>query len=141
MLTVTSQRTAATSPHFNVELQDTIALENEKVEFTVHVVAIPQAKIAWYKDGFEIFSSRRMKIVTENDQSTFIIHQAALEDEGEIKCTATNRAGHSVTKAILKLEGRTILHSLHDFPGLEFSTNYSTTQNQTSAAIRRRTTI
>ncbi|KAL0279932.1 UNVERIFIED_CONTAM: hypothetical protein PYX00_001382 [Menopon gallinae] len=104
VLTVTSQRTAATSPHFNVELQDTIALENEKVEFTVHVVAIPQAKIAWYKDGFEVFSSRRMKIVTENDQSTFIIHQAALEDEGEIKCTATNRAGHSVTKAILKLE-------------------------------------
>lgn len=103
-LTVTLQRSAATAPHFNRELQDTIALENEKVEFTVHVIATPPPKISWYKDGFEIFSSRRTKIVTENDQSTLIIHQAALEDEGEIKCTATNRAGHVVTKANLKLE-------------------------------------
>lgn len=104
-LTVTLQRSAASAPHFNRELQDTIALENEKVEFVVQVIATPPPKISWYKDGFEIFSSRRTKIVTDNEQSTLIIHQAALEDEGEIKCTATNRAGHVVTKANLKLEG------------------------------------
>lgn len=71
----------------------------------VQVLATPAPKIAWYKDGFELFSSRRTKIHTENETSTLIIYQAALEDEGEIKCTATNRAGHAVTKAYLRLQG------------------------------------
>lgn len=105
-LTVTPQKWAASAPIFNIELQDQVGLENEKVEFRVHVLGVPPPTVSWYKDGFEVFSSRRTKIVTENDSSTFIIHQAALEDEGEIKCTATNRAGHAVTKAILKLEGK-----------------------------------
>ncbi|KAK6627492.1 hypothetical protein RUM44_009970 [Polyplax serrata] len=103
-LTVSPHKSAASAPFFNIELQDKSGLENEKVEFKVHVIGVPTPTIAWYKDGFEVFSSRRTKIVTEDDHSTFIIHQAALEDEGEIKCTATNRAGHAVTKAILKLE-------------------------------------
>lgn len=51
-----------------------------------------------------MFSSRRTKIINENTRSTLIIHQAALMDEGEIKCCATNRAGHVVTRAMLKLE-------------------------------------
>lgn len=109
-LTVTPQKWAASAPFFNVELQDKIGLENEKVEFKVQVIGIPPPTISWYKDGFELFSSRRTKIVTEDDRSTFIIHQAALEDEGEIKCTATNRAGHAVTKANLKLEGKNIFY-------------------------------
>jgi len=35
-----------------------------------------------------------------------LIHQTALNDEGEIKCTATNRAGHVATRAKLILEGK-----------------------------------
>lgn len=66
---------------------------------------IPTPKIAWFKDGFEIFSSRRTRIVTENGKSNLLIHRTALDDEGEIKCTATNRAGHVSTKARLMLEG------------------------------------
>lgn len=76
---------------------------------------IPTPKVAWYKDGFEIFSSRRQRIVTDNDISTLIIHQAALMDEGEIKCTATNRAGHAITKARLRLEGKFRLYSGVDY--------------------------
>lgn len=51
-----------------------------------------------------MFSSRRTKIVNENNTSVLIIHQAALTDEGEIKCSATNRAGHVISRAQLKLE-------------------------------------
>lgn len=64
----------------------------------------PSPEINWFKDGFEIFSSRRTKIITENDTSTLIFHETALTDEGEIKCTATNRAGHAVTKGHLRIE-------------------------------------
>lgn len=103
-LTVTLQRSAITAPRFTQELNDTIALENEKTEFVVHFLGQPPPKISWFKDGFEIFSSRRTRILTENDRSVLTIHQTALTDEGEIKCTATNRAGHASAKARLSLE-------------------------------------
>ncbi|KAG4071785.1 hypothetical protein HA402_011939 [Bradysia odoriphaga] len=103
-VTVTLQRNAVTPPRFVYEIQDTVAVENEKVEFRVQVQGTPPPIINWYKDGFEVFSSRRTKIINENNTSVLIIHQAALTDEGEIKCSATNRAGHVITRAQLKLE-------------------------------------
>lgn len=72
----------------------------------VRFTGTPLPKISWFKDGFEIFSSRRTRILTENGKSVLLIHQTALNDEGEIKCTATNRAGHVSTKARLILEGQ-----------------------------------
>ncbi|XP_046822486.1 titin homolog [Vespa crabro] len=103
-LTVTLQRAAASAPLFDLELGDLIALENEQAEFVVRFTGTPLPKISWFKDGFEIFSSRRTRILTENGKSVLLIHQTALNDEGEIKCTATNRAGHVSTKARLILE-------------------------------------
>nr|XP_050851739.1 titin homolog [Vespula vulgaris] len=103
-LTVTLQRAAASAPQFDLELDDLIALENEQAEFVVRFTGTPLPKISWFKDGFEIFSSRRTRILTENGKSVLLIHQTALNDEGEIKCTATNRAGHVSTKARLILE-------------------------------------
>ncbi|XP_017781310.1 PREDICTED: titin [Nicrophorus vespilloides] len=103
-LTVTLQRSAITAPRFTQELKDTTALENEKVEFVAHFIGQPAPKMCWFKDGFEIFSSRRTRILTENDRSILTIHQSAICDEGEIKCTATNKAGHVSTKCRLTLE-------------------------------------
>lgn len=103
-LTVTLQRNAISAPRFTIELEDFSGIENEKVEFKVSVVGSPSPQLSWFKDGFEIFSSRRTKIVTENDSSTLIIYQASLTDEGEIKCTATNRAGYCFTKCNLTVE-------------------------------------
>lgn len=103
-LTVTLQRSAITAPRFTEELVDKTVLENDKVDFVVHFLGQPPPKVCWFKDGFEIFSSRRTRILTENDKSVLTIHQSALADEGEIKCTATNRAGHASTKARLTVE-------------------------------------
>ncbi|KAK1121159.1 hypothetical protein K0M31_010466 [Melipona bicolor] len=103
-LTVTLQRSASSAPFFDLEIKDTTVLENEQAEFVVRFGGSPLPKIAWFKDGFEIFSSRRTRIITESGRSVLLIHQTALNDEGEIKCTATNRAGHASTKARLILE-------------------------------------
>lgn len=105
-LTVTLQKASsgACAPHFDLELKDTVALENEQAEFVIQFSGTPLPKISWFKDGFEIFSSRRTRIVTDNGKSILLIHQTALNDEGEIKCTATNRAGHVATRAKLILE-------------------------------------
>jgi len=57
----------------------------------------------------ELVSGRRTRVWSEGDEaeltSTLTIFQAALSDEGLIKCTATNRVGHAVTKANLRIEG------------------------------------
>ncbi|GJQ70967.1 hypothetical protein Trydic_g883 [Trypoxylus dichotomus] len=103
-LTVTLQRSAVTSPRFTQELADSTALENDKVEFVVYFLGQPPPKISWFKDGFEIFSSRRIRILTECDRSVLTIHQSQLVDAGEIRCSATNKAGHASTKAMLTLE-------------------------------------
>ncbi|XP_035912032.1 titin homolog isoform X2 [Anopheles stephensi] len=103
-LTVTLQRNAISAPRFVHELFDATAVENEKVEFRVQVVGTPAPQISWFKDGFEIYSSRRARIITEADVSVLVIHQAALTDEGEIKCAATNRAGHTVTRCHLTID-------------------------------------
>ncbi|XP_043261642.1 muscle M-line assembly protein unc-89 isoform X2 [Colletes gigas] len=103
-LTVTLQRSAASAPYFELELKDTVVLENEQAEFVVRFTGTPLPKISWFKDGFEIFSSRRTRIITDSGRSVLLIHQTALNDEGEIKCTATNRAGHASTKSRLVLE-------------------------------------
>ncbi|KRT86864.1 Fibronectin domain-containing protein, partial [Oryctes borbonicus] len=103
-LTVTLQRSAVTSPRFTQELTDTTALESDKVEFVVYFLGQPPPKVSWFKDGFEIFSSRRIRILTECDRSVLTIHQSQLVDAGEIRCSATNKAGHASTKAILTLE-------------------------------------
>ncbi|XP_041767681.1 titin [Anopheles merus] len=103
-LTVTLQRNAISAPRFVHELFDATAVENEKVEFRVHVAGTPAPQISWFKDGFEIYSSRRARIITEADVSVLVIHQTALTDEGEIKCAATNRAGHTVTRCHLTID-------------------------------------
>ncbi|KAF4518521.1 hypothetical protein B566_EDAN004265 [Ephemera danica] len=94
----------ATVPHFMRELKDAIAIEHEKVTFSVHILGTPTPHISWYKDAYEVFSSRRIRVSTENERSSLTFYQVALSDEGDIKCTATNRAGHVVTKARLRVE-------------------------------------
>lgn len=98
------QQTTATAPQFLNELQNAVVLENDQCEFQVNVIGSPTPQINWFKDGFEIFSSRRTKIMNDLDSSTLIFHQIALTDEGEIKCTATNRYGHVVTRFQLRID-------------------------------------
>ncbi|XP_038216648.1 uncharacterized protein LOC119835738 [Zerene cesonia] len=104
VLTVSSDRIQNEPPIFLQHLEDVIALENDKTEFRVSFSGIPIPTIAWFKDDYEIFSSRRTAISTTESTSVLIFHQTLPSDEGEIKCTATNRLGHAVTKSHLTLE-------------------------------------
>lgn len=103
-LTVTLQRSDACAPQFEIELHDQIILENKQAEFVVRFSGTPSPKVSWFKDDFEIFSSRRTKIITETGKSTLLIYQTSLSDAGQIKCTAVNKCGHSMTRANLILE-------------------------------------
>lgn len=104
VLTVSSDRLPHEAPVFLQQLEDLTALENDKTEFRVTFTGLPPPTIAWFKDDYEIFSSRRTAITTSDSRSLLVFHQTLPSDEGEIKCTATNRSGHAVTKARLSLE-------------------------------------
>lgn len=43
------------------------------------------------------------------NHTKLFIFQVALSDEGELKCTATNRAGHIVSRANLTVDGNYLL--------------------------------
>lgn len=47
LLTVTLQRTAASAPHFITELNDTVALENEKVIFFIVLFLVMAQLSSW----------------------------------------------------------------------------------------------
>lgn len=104
VLTVNSDSPIQYPPVFDQHLEDVTALENDKTEFRVTFSGMPHPTIAWFKDDYEIFSSRRTAISTNESSSVLVFYQTLPSDEGEIKCTATNRAGHAVSKARLSLE-------------------------------------
>ncbi|GBP03077.1 Titin homolog [Eumeta japonica] len=104
VLTVNPEREAYGPPSFLQHLEDVTALENDKTEFRVTFTGTPTPTVAWFKDGYEIFSSRRTAITNVDNGSVLVFHQTLPSDEGEIKCTITNRAGHAVSKGRLILE-------------------------------------
>ncbi|XP_060843297.1 muscle M-line assembly protein unc-89 [Rhopalosiphum padi] len=114
-VTMTVHRTAVVAPVFVCGIEDRVALENDQVKFEVEFEGTPTPKISWYKDGFELFSNRRQRVNTDNGMSTLYIHQAEYSDEGEIKCSATNRAGHAITKARLRLEAPPMVRLPQDY--------------------------
>lgn len=104
VLTVSPDPVPNHPPVFVLHLLDITVLENDKTEFRVKFEGTPHPTIAWFKDDYEIFSSRRTAIVTDESTSLLVFHQTLSSDEGEIRCTATNRSGHAVTRARLCIE-------------------------------------
>jgi len=104
------------APYFVLMLNDTIALEHEKVEFKVKVLGTPKPSLQWFKDDLEVFSSDRLEIREEEDGGTVIVREARMNDSGNIKCVATNILGRATTVANLQIEAS---------PRLELPENYN----------------
>lgn len=77
-ITLIMQQSINSAPQFISELQNTTVLENEQCEFHVSVMGTAPIDLHWFKDGFEIFSSRRTKIINEIGSSTLVFHQVQL---------------------------------------------------------------
>lgn len=92
------------APYFVLMLNDTIALEHEKIEFRVKVLGTPKPSIQWYKDDMEIFSSERLEVREEEDGGVVVVKEARLSDSGNIKCVATNILGRATSVAQLMIE-------------------------------------
>jgi len=104
------------APYFVLMLNDTIALEHEKVEFKVKVLGTPKPSVQWFKDDMEVFSSDRLEIREEEDGGSVVVREARLNDSGNIKCVATNILGRATSVAQLTIEAS---------PRLEVPENYN----------------
>jgi len=92
------------APYFVLMLNDTIALEHERVEFKVKVLGTPKPTIQWFKDDMEVFCSERLEIKEEDDGGTVIVKEVRMSDSGVIKCVATNILGRATSTGQLIVE-------------------------------------
>jgi len=92
------------APYFVLMLNDTIALEHEKVEFKVKVLGTPKPTLQWYKDDMEVFCSDRLDIREEEDGGSVIVKEVRMSDSGNIKCVATNILGRATSVGQLIIE-------------------------------------
>eukprot|EP00094_Tigriopus_californicus_P003831 TCALIF_03687-PA protein Name:"Similar to unc-22 Twitchin (Caenorhabditis elegans)" AED:0.03 eAED:0.03 QI:253/0.88/0.9/1/0.88/0.9/10/156/900 len=92
------------APYFVQMVNDTIALEHEKVEFRVRVLGTPKPTVQWYKDELEIFSCDRIEMREEEEGGVVILKSARLSDSGNVKCVAINIMGKAVSTAQLVIE-------------------------------------
>ncbi|MPC14968.1 Twitchin [Portunus trituberculatus] len=107
----------ATEPHFLRELRDAVAVEGQKVRLDLHNVALiyvvefscdiigtPRPDITWFKDGFEVYDTRRFVFLVEGDRYILVLKEAKLTDEGDIRVRATNRVGAASSQATFTVQ-------------------------------------
>lgn len=62
--------------------------------------------IKWYKNGKQVFASKRYYVETNGDTSSMVIMDMREEDQGEIKVTATNREGSESQTISLTMQSK-----------------------------------
>lgn len=76
-----------------------------QVEFSVDIIGTPPPDITWFKDGFEVYDTKRFEFLAEGDRYTLVVKEAKLKDEGDIRVRATNRVGVASSQATLTVQG------------------------------------
>lgn len=75
------------------------------MEFSCDIIGTPRPDITWFKDGFEVYDTRRFGFLVEGDRYTLVLKESRLTDEGDIRVRATNRAGVASSQATLVVQG------------------------------------
>ena len=86
-------------PSFSSPLNDQTLLENEDLDFALTVLGKPPPALSWIKDGNELKSDKRTKIVQEKDRISLSLKKVTQSDSGKYKCIAKNEVGEVETEA------------------------------------------
>ena len=65
----------------------------------------PPAKAAWFKEGKEIYQSKKYTFMYENSTATLILTDTELNDTGKYHCEAFNKVGRVETEAKIIVQG------------------------------------
>ncbi len=73
--------------------------------FSVQYSGAPTPTITWYREGFEIQTSRDFQIMTTATRSTLYIPEVFPEDTGMFTVKVQNQYGMAQCKAMLEVQG------------------------------------
>lgn len=89
-------------------LEDTVATEKARVKMQVKFDGQPAPEARWFKNGKEVFEGRRLWVEKQGDTTALCISEMRDDDEGEIKCTLSNKHGTVSQTAKLSMRGKII---------------------------------
>jgi hypothetical protein len=91
-------------PQFSKELDGLRVKEGDIfVKLEVEFNGIPSPEVVWYKDGFQMQSSKDFHIESLPNSSSLVIREAFLTDSGSYQVKLFNEVGVAQTKAYLSV--------------------------------------
>ena len=92
------------APVFIITPDDLQITEGTSARFKTRFSGLPQPEIEWFKDGKPVEDSYHFKLAFNENNSVLTILDIKLTDEGEYRCTASNKAGTVSCTAQLSVE-------------------------------------
>ena len=92
-------------PEFILKLRDRSAVEGSSVRLACRAMGTPEPTFQWYKDDQPISAGGRYDISQSVSGFTMVIKDCQVEDSGEYKCEAANKAGSVSTAAKITVTG------------------------------------
>ncbi|XP_065201888.1 vascular endothelial growth factor receptor 1-like isoform X2 [Planococcus citri] len=85
---------------------------NDRMEMKIQVNGTPAPTVLWYKDKklIQVNKNESSRIVLKDRNQTLVIKYAALTDEGEYLCVASNKGGNASAKVMLWLADKPAEH-------------------------------
>jgi len=86
--------TAVAAPKLLEDLTDATFVAPEKAELSCRISAgDPAAEIHWYRDGKEIYKSKRYEMARDGDKASLTIASTETTDSATYRCEAVNKLG------------------------------------------------
>ena len=103
-------RDSVCQPEFQQELRNLEVPEGDTVYLTIKTTGTPEPEITWYRSGELLKEDSRVKFIRDAEAGTYslLINRAALEDEGEYRCVASNMGGSVACQAKLGIKGKEV---------------------------------
>ena len=102
-------------PEFILKLRDRSAVEGSSIRLACRAMGTPEPTFQWFKDDQPISAGGRFDISQAVSGFTLVIKDCLVEDSGEYKCEATNKAGSVSTAAKITVNGESINMSHRQF--------------------------
>ena len=101
-------RDSVCEPEFQQELRNLEVPEGDTVYLTIKTTGTPEPEITWYRSGQLLKEDSRVKFIKDAETGTYslLINRAAVEDEGEYRCVASNMGGSVACQAKLIVKGK-----------------------------------
>jgi len=98
---------AGAAPKLLEDLADAALVAPEKAVLSCRISAgDPAAEMHWYRDGKEIFKSKRYELTRDGDTASLVIAATETTDSATYRCEAVNKLGK------VKTECSVVVHSM-----------------------------